>query len=144
MNVSQTLLGVRLECAKCHNHPFERWSQDDFYGFSAFFTRLRQKEVYTANEMTIFLKPEGEVLHPKTKKPVAPKFLDGPVVEVAPGDDVRAQLAEWITDRENPWFAHALVNRVWKHYTGRGFVEPVDDFRVTNPPSNPELLDVSG
>ena len=142
VNVSQTLLGVRLECAKCHNHPFERWSQDDFYGFSAFFTRLRQKEVYTANEMTIFLKPEGEVLHPKTKKPVAPKFLDGPVVEVAPGDDVRAQLAEWITDRENPWFAHALVNRVWKHYTGRGFVEPVDDFRVTNPPSNPELLDV--
>ena len=141
VNVSQTLLGVRLECAKCHNHPFERWSQDDFYGFSAFFTRLRQKEVYQANEMTIFLKPEGEVLHPKTKKPVAPKFLDGAVLEVAPGDDVREQLAEWITDRRNPWFARALVNRVWKHYTGRAFVEPVDDFRVTNPPSNPELLD---
>ncbi len=141
VNVSQTLLGVRLECSKCHNHPFERWSQDDFYGFSAFFTRLRQKEVYQANEMTIFLKQEGEVLHPKTKKPVAPKFLDGPVVEVAPGEDVREQLAEWITDRRNPWFARALVNRVWKHYTGRGFVEPVDDFRVTNPPSNLALLD---
>lgn len=141
VNVSQTLLGVRLECAKCHNHPFERWSQDDFWGFTAFFSRIRQKEVYAANEMSIYLKQEGQVLHPKTDLPVKPKFLDGPVVEEAPDKDVRKELAEWITGPKNPWFAPTAVNRIWKYYMGRGIVEPVDDFRVTNPPANPELLE---
>ena len=141
VNVSQTLLGVRLECAKCHNHPFERWSQDDFWGFTAFFSRIRQKEVYAANEMSIYLKQEGQVLHPKTDQPVKPKFLDGPLVEEEPDKDVRKELAGWITDPKNPWFARTAVNRIWKHYMGRGIVEPVDDFRVTNPPANAELLE---
>ena len=141
VNVSQTLLGVRLECAKCHNHPFERWSQDDFWGFTAFFSRIKQKEVYFANEMSIFLKQRGEVLHPNTKEPVKPKFLDGAVVEEKQDEDIREELADWITDPKNPWFARTAVNRIWKYYMGRGLVEPVDDFRVTNPAGNPELLD---
>jgi hypothetical protein len=139
-NVSQTLLGVQIECARCHNHPFEKWSQDDFYGFSAFFARVSRKDMYLNNHNGTYLKDSGELLHLKTKKPVTPKYLDGDFEKERPGEDVRVRLAAWVTSPTNPYFARATVNRVWKFFMGRGIVEPVDDFRVTNPPSNEALL----
>jgi hypothetical protein len=138
-NVSQVMLGIRLECSRCHNHPFEKWTQDDFWGFAAFFTRIKEKA--GSNQALVSLRDKVELQHPVTKKVVKPKFLDGEVVSVGPDEDVRANLAAWITSEKNPWFARSFVNRVWKHYMGRGLVEPVNDFRVTNPPTNPELLD---
>ncbi|MBI1790104.1 MAG: DUF1553 domain-containing protein [Acidobacteria bacterium] len=140
-NISQVFLGVRLECARCHNHPWEKWTQDDFWGFSAFFARMGVKDTYQGDESQILLKDAGEVIHPRTKKPVRAKYLDGPTQSEGPDEDIRENLAGWITAPDNPWFARALVNRVWKHHMGRGLVEPVDDFRVTNPPSNQALLD---
>jgi hypothetical protein len=141
VHVSQTMLGVRLECARCHNHPFEKWTMDDFYGFASFFKRVATKEVYSNDEDAIVIKDKGELRHPKTKQLVFPKLLDGPVLHESPDEDIRERLADWITSAQNPWFARALVNRIWKAYMERGIVEPVDDFRITNPPSNPELLD---
>lgn len=138
-NVSQVMLGVRLECARCHNHPFEKWTQDDFWGFAAFFGRIKGKS--GTNQFQVALKDKLELQHPVSKKPVVPKMLDGDIVTEGPDEDIREMLATWITSSRNPWFARSFVNRVWKHYMGRGFVEPVDDFRITNPPSNPELLD---
>ena len=140
-NISQVFLGVRLECSRCHNHPWERWKQDDFWGFAAFFARMAEKDTYGGDETEVFLKDRGEVVHPKTKKPVKPKYLDGPTETELPDEDIREKLAAWVTSPENPWFAHNIVNRAWKHYLGRGIVEPVDDFRVTNPPTNEALLD---
>ncbi|HUQ95918.1 MAG TPA: DUF1549 and DUF1553 domain-containing protein, partial [Bryobacteraceae bacterium] len=140
-NISQIFLGVRLECARCHNHPWEKWTQDDFWGFASFFGRMDVKDTYKGDESQILLKDRGEVIHPKTKKPVQPKYLDGPTAVEGPDDDIREDLARWITAPGNPWFGRAIMNRVWKHYMGRGLVEPVDDFRVTNPPTNQALLD---
>ena len=140
-NVSQLLLGLQIECARCHNHPFEKWKQDDFYGFAAFFARVSRKDMYLNNHNGTYLKETGELLHPKTKKPVTPKYLDGDFEPEAPGEDVREKLAQWVTAPRNPYFARATVNRFWKFFMGRGLVEPVDDFRVTNPPSNEALLE---
>ena len=140
-NISQVFLGIRLECARCHDHPWERWKQDDFWGFAAFFARMAEKDTYQGDETEVFLKDQGEVVHPKTKEPVKPKYLDGPTETEGPDEDIREKLATWVTSPENPWFAHNIVNRLWKHYLGRGIVEPVDDFRITNPPTNEVLLD---
>jgi hypothetical protein len=140
-HVSQTLLGVRLECAKCHNHPWEKWTQDDFYGFAAFFSRLATKFVNAGSESNVYLRDTGEVVHPKTKQRVAAKYLGGELESERSGEDVRAKLAGWITDPKNPYFARTIVNRIWARYFKRGIVDPVDDFRVTNPPSNEKLLD---
>jgi hypothetical protein len=151
--VSQSLLGIRMDCAKCHDHPFERWTQDDFYGIAGFFTRVQYKaESYGLFERSIAVRPDNQptydyvdnnklLVHPKTKQVVKARYLGGDVVEAKPGEDIREKLAEWITSPQNPWFSRAIANRIWKHYLGRGIVEPVDDFRVTNPPSNPGLLD---
>ncbi|MBL8210882.1 MAG: DUF1553 domain-containing protein [Bryobacterales bacterium] len=141
VNVTQLLLGMQIECARCHNHPFEKWKQDDFYGFAAFFARVSRKDMYLNNHNGTYLKESGEVLHPKTNKPVTPKYLDGDFEPEAPGTDVREKLAKWVTSPTNPYFARATVNRFWKYFLGRGIVEQVDDFRVTNPPSNEALLD---
>ena len=141
VNVSQLLLGLQIECARCHNHPFEKWKQDDFYGFAAFFARVSRKDIYLNNHNGTYLKESGEVLHPKTNKAVTPKYLDGDFESEAPGQDVREKLAKWVTAPTNPYFARATVNRFWKFFLGRGIVEQVDDFRVTNPPSNEALLD---
>jgi hypothetical protein len=140
-NISQIFLGVRIECAKCHNHPWEKWTQDDFYGFAAFFARVAVKEVYENDENATVYSEDGEVVHPKTKKRVTPKYLDGIAEPDGQDSDIRDALAKWMTRPENPFFARAFVNRVWKHYMGRGLVEDVDDFRITNPPTNPALLD---
>lgn len=139
--VSRLFLGVRMECAECHNHPLENYTQDDFYGLAAFFARLRVKHGYGAYRRTWYVDEEGEVEHPATKRQVPPKFLGGPAPDIPNGLDRRDVLADWIVSAENPYFARATVNRVWHQYFGTGIVEPYDDFRSTNQPSNPQLLD---
>jgi hypothetical protein len=131
--VSRTFLGVRVQCARCHHHPFDRWSQDDYHAFAALFARVG----YDGTRVAV--KDRGEVEHPKTGKPVLPRLLGGAGLPAAPLDR-RAALSEWVTSAQNPFFAPAVANRVWKHLMGRGIVEPVDDVRATNPPSNPALL----
>ena len=144
--ISQLFLGVRIQCARCHNHPAERWTQDDFYGLAAFFPRVRFKDGPFVNhqydkENTIYITADGEVRHPRTGQPMSPHVLDGEPAEFRPGQDRREVFARWVIDPENPYFARASVNRIWYHLFGRGLVEPVDDFRGSNPPSHPELLD---
>lgn len=141
VNISQIFLGTRIECAKCHNHPWEKWTQDDFYGFAAFFARVKIKQIHDDDENEHYYAEEGTVEHPKTHEVVTPKYLDGGLEIDKPEKDIRVPLAAWMTDPKNPFFSRAIVNRVWKHYLGRGLVEAVDDFRVTNPPTNPALLD---
>jgi hypothetical protein len=139
---AQLFLGVRIQCAKCHNHPFERWTQDDYYGFAAFFSRVRQKKGNLPDEEVIFATNGGDVRQPRTGQVMKPKALGGPVLDTSsPGDDRRTKLAAWLTGPDNPFFAKSLVNRVWYHLMGRGIVEPVDDFRDSNPASNDELID---
>jgi hypothetical protein len=138
---AQLFLGVRIQCAKCHNHPFERWTQDDYYGFAAFFSRVRQKKTLQPDDEVIFTAKDGDVRQPRTGKVMKPKALGGPVLDDEKTPDRRARLATWLTGPTNPFFAKSLVNRVWFHLVGRGIVEPVDDFRDSNPASNDELLD---
>lgn len=140
-DTAQVFLGLRLQCAKCHHHPYERWSQNDYYGLAGFFSRLGRKGLgepppyYASRTRTT-----GEI-NPFTRKPIEPKLLDGAVLKVAPEDDPRHKLVDWMAEPSNPFFARALVNRMWGHLMGRGLVDPIDDMRETNPPSNPELLD---
>jgi hypothetical protein len=138
--------GVRLECAQCHNHPFEAWSQDQFWGLAAFFGQLT---VAGGEDNALLIDfPAGEagrksprsLTHPRTKQPVKPAFLDGRTPSCDPAD-LRMALARWMTGPDNPYFARAAVNRVWGYFFGRGIVDPVDDFRSTNPPTHPELLE---
>lgn len=141
---SQLFLGVRLDCAKCHHHPNEKWGQDDFYRMAAFFGPLKQKGAgisapISAGNETFYFTPGKNVKHPVTGEILDPKAPDGPVAK-ADGDPRRA-LADWLTDPQNPFFAKAAANRIWSAFFGRGIVDPVDDFRISNPPSNPALLD---
>jgi hypothetical protein len=139
---AQLFLGVRIQCAKCHNHPFERWTQDDYYGFAAFFSRVRQKKGNLPDEEVIFTVGDGEVRQPRSGKQMAPKALGGPAFDpAAKAEDRRDKLASWLTEPANPFFARSFTNRIWYHLMGRGIVEPVDDFRDSNPASNDELLD---
>jgi hypothetical protein len=145
-DVAQLFLGVRIQCARCHHHPFERWSQDDYYGLSAFFSRLGQKNMPAGGargrDRRIFHQ-DGEALatNPRSNEQLPPAGLGSEPCEVAPEEDPREHLADWMTAPDNPFFARALVNRYWKHFFSRGIVEPEDDMRETNPPTNPELLD---
>ena len=131
---------MRIQCAKCHNHPFERWTQDDYYGFAAFFSQVGRKKGNQPGEEVIYWNHAGDVRQPRTGQVMKPKALGGPVLEDVKSDR-RVRLASWLTSKENPFFARSLVNRVWFHLLGRGIVEPVDDFRDSNPASNDELLD---
>ena len=139
--VSRLFLGVRMECAECHNHPLENYTQDDFYGLAAFFAQLRVKHGYGEYRRTWFLEDDGEVLHPLTKKPVPPKFLGGERPRIPTDQDRRVILADWVVAPDNPYFARATANRIWHEYFNTGIVEPFDDFRSTNMPTNRELLD---
>ena len=139
--ISRLFLGVRLECAECHNHPLENLTQDDFYGFAAFLARLQVKHGYGEYRRTWFLENHGEVEHPLTKKPVLPRVLGGEPQQIPEGVDRRQVLADWLLSPENPYFARATVNRIWAEYFGVGIVEPFDDFRSTNRPINQKLLD---
>ena len=130
---------------RCHNHPFEKFTQQDYYGLAAFFARVGRKggnkgvEERRANE-TIFVKARGQVTHPVTGEVVLPHGLDGPTLAIAPYDDPRQHLVDWMTSRDNPYFARAFVNRMWAHFFGRGLIEPLDDQRATNPAINEPLL----
>ena len=145
--VSQVFLGIRLECAKCHHHPFESWGQEQFYEFAAYFARVGHKGAaiappIAAGEETVFLKKSGAVKHPLTGQVLPPKPLFGSAPTVDdPEADPREALAAWITSPNNPYFARVIVNRTWAELMGRGIVEPVDDLRATNPPSNGPLLE---
>lgn len=141
-DTAQIFLGLRLQCARCHHHPFERWSQDDYYGLAGFFTRLTSKS-YGPGPPTFVAERTATTseINPRTGKAPEPRPLDGPAMLIPPGDDPRRFLADWMTRPDNPFLARALVNRIWGHLFGRGIVEPIDDLRETNPPSNPELLD---
>jgi hypothetical protein len=146
---AQLFLGVRMKCAKCHNHPFERWTQDDYWGLAAFFAQVRQqregKDPGVNPEhrpVTVVIDPKApELIQPRTGKTVRAKVLGGPIVEVPAGKDRRELLADWVTRADNPFFARAAANRVWFHLMGKGIVDPVDDFRESNPPANDALLD---
>jgi hypothetical protein len=141
-DVAQLFLGVRMQCAQCHHHPFERWSQADYYSLAAFFSQVGRKPTAIAGEDLIFHKRgTAQYVNKKTEQPVKPAGLGGPPLEVAPDDDPRLQLADWMAEESNPFFAKVLVNRYWKHFFKKGLVEPEDDLRDTNPPTNPELLD---
>jgi hypothetical protein len=138
---AQLFLGVRMGCAKCHNHPFERWTQDEYYELAAFFAQVRHTEGRRSREASIDLDPNGEETHLRTGKVVRTRLLGAAYVDVPKGRDRRTILAEWMTRKDNPFFARAMVNRVWANLLGRGIVEPVDDFRDSNPPVNDGLLD---
>ena len=145
-SVSQLFLGVRLECAKCHHHPFEVWSQDDFFGFAAFFSRVGHKgqglsPPISGGEEMIFSKSSGQLNHGRTGLPVLPKTLTGVPLTLGPDEDPRVILAAWMTETSNPFFAKVMANRVWAEIMGQGLVDPVDDIRATNPASNEALLD---
>jgi mono/diheme cytochrome c family protein len=142
---SQLFLGTRFECARCHHHPNEKWSQDDFYQFAAFFGPVKQKGAgvsppISAGTETFYFTPGGQVKHPITGQVLPPRAPDAPLVQIPEATDPRRTLADWLTSAENPFFARAAVNRVWAGFFGRGLVEPVDDFRISNPCVNPDLL----
>lgn len=140
-DVAQLFLGVRMQCAQCHHHPFERWSQDDYYSLAAFFSQVGRKPSLTRDEDLIFHKRGvATATNMKTGVPLKPAALGGSTLNIAPDEDPRLQLADWMSSPDNPFFAKALVNRYWKHFFHRGLIEPEDDIRDTNPPTNPELL----
>jgi hypothetical protein len=147
-SIAQAFLGTRIGCAKCHNHPLERYTQDDFYHFAAYFSRVKldRKEAKSGPTMLRVSHPDANqnknpvgVSQPRTGMFMKPQPLDRTGREVKPGDDPRTDLAQWITNPSNEYFTGAMVNRVWRHYLGVGLVEPVDDLRATNPPTNPAL-----
>ena len=144
-DTAQLFLGLRIQCARCHHHPFEKWSQDDYYGMAAFYNRVGKKVVPNASgtmrDRRVFHN-EGIATssNPRTGKALKPTGLGTPAYDIAADSDPRVKLADWMSDPKNPFFAKSLVNRYWKHFFSRGIVEPEDDMRETNPPANPELL----
>ncbi len=138
---AQVFLGIRIQCAKCHNHPFERWTQDNYYGIAAFFNRVQRKRIANSDEMIIWVARKGEVTQPRTGQQMKPWLPLYGTVDPPPEVDRRQVFIQWLRRKDNPFFARMAVNRIWGHLFGRGIVEPVDDFRDSNPPSNPALLD---
>jgi hypothetical protein len=140
-DTAQVFLGIRLQCARCHHHPYERWGQEDYYGLAGFFTRLGRKSFGQPPPYFASSKVTTSEKNPLTGKVPEPKFLDGEYGEFTPEDDPRHALVDWMAQPDNPFFARVLVNRLWGHFMGHGLVDEVDDMRESNPPSNPELLD---
>jgi Protein of unknown function (DUF1553)/Protein of unknown function (DUF1549) len=146
---AQLFFGIRMQCAKCHNHPFERWTQDDYYSMAAFFNRvkLRSDPVDGGDPKKkdgaeyVYVERFGELTQPRTGKTMAPKFMGGKLPDIAPGRDRREALGKWMASPENPFVPKSVANRIWFHLMGRGIVDPVDDFRDSNPSANDELLD---
>jgi len=140
-DTAQLFLGLRIQCARCHHHPFEKWSQDDYYGFSAFFSRVGRKNGANPREQRIFHNDgQASATNPRSNKALKPTGLGAPALDIAADRDPRHYLVDWMSSKENKFFAYSLVNRYWKHFFDRGIVEPEDDMRETNPPSNPELI----
>ncbi len=142
-NVAQVFMGMRIQCAQCHNHPFDRWTMDDYYSFAAFFSQVGRKRGEDPRELIIFNQGGGEVQHPVTKQNMKPKFLGGDVPELK-GRDRREVLVEWLASPDNPYFAKNFANIIWAHFLGRGIIDQVDDVRVSNPAVNSALLDELG
>ncbi|VTT98308.1 Ig-like domain-containing protein OS=Singulisphaera acidiphila (strain ATCC BAA-1392 / DSM 18658 / VKM B-2454 / MOB10) GN=Sinac_3078 PE=4 SV=1: Big_2: Big_2: PSCyt2: PSD1 [Gemmataceae bacterium] len=149
-DVSQVFLGQRLACANCHHHPYEKWSQDDYWGVAAFFGRVGTKTVPVPGRVqqnnqnqrqVLFVKSAGNVTNKRTGQTAPMKPLDADPMTSGSDEDPRQKFADWMTGPTNPFFAKAVANRYWAHFFGRGIVDPLDDMRITNPPSNPELLD---
>ncbi len=150
-NLSQVFLGTRLQCAQCHHHPYERWTQDDYWNLAAYFGQLGRKNIpmvarggqqqQNLQRSVYYNKGTGAVLNKRTGKPAVPAPLDGGTTTLLPGEDPRNALVDWMVRKDNPFFARAVANRYWAQFFGRGIVDPIDDMRVTNPPSNPALLD---
>jgi hypothetical protein len=137
---AQVFLGIRIQCAKCHNHPFERWTQDNYYGIAAFFNRIQRAAGLDPNEMLVSVARGGEVTQPRTGQTMKPWLPLTGDVDLPADADRREAFVQWLARPDNPLFPQAAVNRIWGHLFGRGIVEPVDDFRASNPPSNEALL----
>jgi hypothetical protein len=140
-STSITFLGTSVTCARCHNHPLEKWTQDQYWGLANLFSRVRLKNGDRPGDVEVFAAPSGDVPHPRRGRPQPPAALDASVIPMDDPRDRRQAFADWLTSPDNPYFAKALVNRVWKTFLGRGLVEAEDDLRATNPPTNPELFD---
>ena len=143
-DAAQLFLGMRIQCARCHHHPYEKWSQQDYYGMAAFFSQVSRKNgvEYKQDEGRIYHKRGvAKAVNPRSGVAIKPTGLDGEPLSIAADDDPRGALVDWMVDPKNPFFARALANRYWKHFFGRGIVDPDDDMRVTNPATNPQLLD---
>jgi len=138
-NVAQIFMGMRIQCAQCHNHPFDRWTMDDYYSFASFFKQVGRKQGEDYRETIVFNAGGGEVNHPVGGRVMPPVFLGGGPADVA-GKDRREVLADWLASPKNPYFAQNFTNRIWHHFFGIGIVEPIDDVRVSNPASNDPLL----
>jgi hypothetical protein len=143
-NTAQVFMGMRIQCAQCHNHPFDRWTMNDYYSFASFFPQVGRKQGEDPREYIVYDRGDGEVKHLVTGKPLPPKFLGAAQPTIPPGESRREVLAAWLASPENPYFAKNLANIVWAHFLGKGIIEPVDDVRISNPASNPELLDALG
>ncbi len=142
-NVAQVFMGMRLQCAQCHNHPFDRWTMNDYYGFASFFSQVGRKQAEDPRETVVFNAGGGEVNHIVTKAPQKPKLLGAAEPDTA-GKDRRRIMVEWLASPQNPYFATNLSNIMWAHFFGIGIIEPVDDVRISNPATNRELLDEMG
>jgi len=142
-NVAQVFMGMRIQCAQCHNHPFDRWTQNDYYSFASFFSQIGRKRAEDPRETIVFNSRGGEVRHPVGNRVMKPKFLGGVAPDLK-GKDRRVAMAEWLVSSENPFFATNLANMVWAHFFGKGIIDEVDDVRVSNPPANAELLKALG
>src|SRR5262249_33827612 len=148
-DIAQVFLGLRMACAQCHHHPYEKWSQDDYWGLAAFFGRVGRKSNVVPGGFqnqpiqvaAVYNLPAGSLQNKSPAQPAPIKPLDANAFDIPRGEDPRRKLADWMADAKNPFFAKAVANRYWAHFFGRGIVDPLDDMRVTNPPSNPDLLD---
>ncbi|MFK5921608.1 MAG: DUF1549 and DUF1553 domain-containing protein [Verrucomicrobiota bacterium] len=141
-DIAQVFLGIRMQCAQCHHHPYEKWSMDDYYGLTAFFTTIGRKEIYKLPEEDIIYhnRKAAQAQNPNSKKIIKPTPLGGKELDIPAEEDPRRQLADWVRSKNNPYFARMLVNRYWKHFFSRGLVEPEDDIRPTNPATHPKLM----
>ena len=139
-NASMAFMGLALTCARCHNHPLEKWTQDQYYGFANLFGRVKLKDGETTGDAVVANAAEGEILHPRRGVAMQPQPLDGAAMALNDSHDRRAAFADWLARPDNPYFAKAAVNRVWSNFFGRGLVDPDDDLRVSNPPSDEALL----
>jgi Protein of unknown function (DUF1553)/Protein of unknown function (DUF1549) len=140
-NATQLFLGIRFACNKCHDHPFERWTQSQYYGMAAFWGQVGMKNGLREGEQVVYDRSTGEVTHPKDGRVMPPSFPYDHPGKIRKTAGRREQLADWLTAPENPFFAKSIVNRVWSYFLGKGIIDPVDDIRSSNPPSNPPLLD---
>src|SRR5205823_8887207 len=139
--LSLAMLGMSVGCAKCHNHPLEKWTNNQYYGMANLFARVRTKNAGGEGNFIVFAATEGDIVQPLTGKPQPPRPLDAKALEMNDPADRREYFADWLVSRDNPYFSRAITNRVWANFMGVGLFEAVDDMRKTNPPSNAALLD---